>query len=148
MDDNFKLFLSFVDDDRVISVFPNTKLKLHTTRSWDFLGLPENTNKRNSRIESNIIVGVLDTGWSRDFIVNFQMANDVTVFCFTIYELTLNFMLGIWPACPSFNDSGYGPPPAKWKGKCMKGHNFTGCNKYISLSHQIISLQLSITLLD
>ncbi|KAK8495483.1 hypothetical protein V6N12_000318 [Hibiscus sabdariffa] len=38
---------------------------------------------------------------------------------------------GIWPGCPSFNDSGYGPPPAKWKGKCDKGANFTGCNNKI-----------------
>ncbi|KAK7842207.1 subtilisin-like protease sbt4.15 [Quercus suber] len=35
--------------------------KLHTTRSWDFLGVPQSV-KRNHQIESNIIVGVLDTG--------------------------------------------------------------------------------------
>ncbi|XP_040372091.1 subtilisin-like protease SBT4.15 [Rosa chinensis] len=87
------------DDDRVVSVFPNTKLKLHTTRSWDFLGLPGNTKKRNLPIESKIVVGVIDTG--------------------------------IWPACPSMNDSGFGPPPRKWKGKCMKGGNFTGCNNKV-----------------
>lgn len=38
-------------------------------------------------------------------------------------------LLGIWVDSPSFNDDGFGPPPAKWKGKCEKGVNFTGCNK-------------------
>ncbi|XWS43437.1 hypothetical protein CRYUN_Cryun16bG0103600 [Craigia yunnanensis] len=87
------------DEDGVISVFENTKCKLLTTRSWDFLGMPKNLKKKNAIVESNIIVGVLDTG--------------------------------IWPGSPSFNDKGYGPPPAKWKGKCDKGANFTGCNKKV-----------------
>ncbi|KAF4358514.1 hypothetical protein F8388_005170 [Cannabis sativa] len=83
----------------VISVFPSTKRKLHTTRSWDFLGMPETTTKRNYRTESNIIVGVLDSG--------------------------------IWMDCPSFSDKGYGPAPAKWRGQCVKGANFTGCNNKV-----------------
>ena len=45
----------------MVSVFPNTILKLQTTRSWDFLGMPE-TVRRNVKAESNIIIGVLDTG--------------------------------------------------------------------------------------
>ncbi|OIV98691.1 hypothetical protein TanjilG_24862 [Lupinus angustifolius] len=45
----------------VVSVFPSRKLKLHTTRSWDFIGLPESV-KRSLAIESDIVVGVLDTG--------------------------------------------------------------------------------------
>jgi len=44
-----------------VSVFANTRNKLHTTRSWDFLGMPQ-TAKRRLDIESNTIVGVLDTG--------------------------------------------------------------------------------------
>ncbi|XP_058762395.1 cucumisin-like [Vicia villosa] len=44
----------------VVSVFPNKKNRLHTTKSWDFIGLPQNI-KRPS-LESDIIVGVLDTG--------------------------------------------------------------------------------------
>lgn len=35
---------------------------------------------------------------------------------------------GIWPESPSFSD-GYGPPPAKWKGRCEVSANFS-CNKY------------------
>ncbi|PIN16828.1 Cucumisin [Handroanthus impetiginosus] len=45
----------------VVSVFPNKVQKLLTTRSWDFIGLPEKS-KRNHQIESDIIVALLDTG--------------------------------------------------------------------------------------
>ncbi|KAJ8444277.1 hypothetical protein Cgig2_024603 [Carnegiea gigantea] len=82
----------------VLSVFQNTMRKLATTRSWDFLGMSEKL-KRNAKAESNIIVGLLDTG--------------------------------IYVDAPSFSDEGYGPPPSKWKGKCDKGANFTGCNKKV-----------------
>ncbi|KAI3468815.1 hypothetical protein Pfo_025478 [Paulownia fortunei] len=37
---------------------------------------------------------------------------------------------GLWPEHPSFNDTGYGPPPAKWKGTCQTT-NFTCNNKLI-----------------
>ncbi|CAK8544039.1 unnamed protein product [Lathyrus sativus] len=86
------------EEENVVSVFRNTYHKLHTTRSWDFMGMPLKV-KRNSNIESNIIVGVLDTG--------------------------------IWVDCPSFNDAGLGPPPRRWKGKCVTGANFTGCNNKV-----------------
>ncbi|XVF55683.1 hypothetical protein PTKIN_Ptkin06aG0056500 [Pterospermum kingtungense] len=87
------------DEEGVISVFESRWRKLLTTRSWDFLGMPKGLKKRNKIIESNIIVGLLDTG--------------------------------VWPKSPSFNDKGFGPPPAKWKGKCVKGANFTGCNNKV-----------------
>ncbi|PKI36171.1 hypothetical protein CRG98_043429 [Punica granatum] len=41
-------------------------------------------------------------------------------------------LMGIYARAPSFNDHGYGPAPAKWKGTCAKGFNFSGCNKYLS----------------
>ncbi|GAY42057.1 hypothetical protein CUMW_063980 [Citrus unshiu] len=81
--------------DRVLSVFPNRYHQLHTTRSWDFIGLPQ-TARRNLKIESDIVVGLMDTG--------------------------------ITPESESFKDSGFGPPPAKWKGKCDHFANFSGCN--------------------
>ncbi|KAJ9684398.1 hypothetical protein PVL29_016722 [Vitis rotundifolia] len=46
--------------DGVVSVFPNEKKQLHTTRSWDFVGFPRQV-KRTS-FESDIIIGVLDSG--------------------------------------------------------------------------------------
>ncbi|KAJ8899619.1 hypothetical protein K2173_018593 [Erythroxylum novogranatense] len=86
------------DEEGVVSVFENKRSKLHTTRSWDFLGMPS-TVKRSPKIESNIIIGVLDTG--------------------------------IYVKARSFDDNGYGPIPAKWRGKCVTGANFTRCNKKV-----------------
>ncbi|CAL0328178.1 unnamed protein product [Lupinus luteus] len=45
----------------VVSVFPSRNLQLHTTRSWDFLGLTRSA-KRSHAIESDIVVGVIDSG--------------------------------------------------------------------------------------
>ncbi|XP_074266766.1 subtilisin-like protease SBT4.8 [Silene latifolia] len=45
----------------VVSVFPSRTLETQTTRSWDFLGLPEPAIDQQ-RVESNIVIGVFDTG--------------------------------------------------------------------------------------
>lgn len=67
---SFNAFAAKLSDDEaktvssmegVVSVFPNRYHKLHTTKSWDFVGLPI-TARRKLNIESNIIVGLLDTG--------------------------------------------------------------------------------------
>ncbi|KAL1208465.1 Subtilisin-like protease SBT4.11 [Cardamine amara subsp. amara] len=51
------------DMDGVVSVFPNKKLKLQTTASWDFMGLKEGKGtKRNPSVESDTIIGVFDGG--------------------------------------------------------------------------------------
>ncbi|WCJ23122.1 Subtilisin-like protease SBT4.14 [Euphorbia peplus] len=47
--------------EQVLGVFPNRYHKLHTTKSWDFIGLPK-AAKRKILMEKNIIVGLLDTG--------------------------------------------------------------------------------------
>ncbi|CAL0318315.1 unnamed protein product [Lupinus luteus] len=52
--------------DEVLSVFPNQYRKLHTTRSWDFVGLPL-TAKRKLKSESDTIVALLDTGITPEF---------------------------------------------------------------------------------
>ena len=38
---------------------------------------------------------------------------------------------GVWPESKSFDDTGYGPIPRSWKGRCETGTNFTTshCNK-------------------
>ncbi|CAH2070604.1 unnamed protein product [Thlaspi arvense] len=47
----------------VVSVFLSKKLQIHTTLSWDFMGLREGKKtKRNLAVESDTIIGVLDTG--------------------------------------------------------------------------------------
>ncbi|WVZ16554.1 hypothetical protein V8G54_009536 [Vigna mungo] len=53
--------LLYLAMDEVVSVIPNQYRKLHTTRSWDFIGLPL-TAKRKLKSESDIIVALLDTG--------------------------------------------------------------------------------------
>jgi hypothetical protein len=50
----------YVGMDGVMSVFPSKQKMLHTTRSWDFLGFPQEVPRRP--VESDIIIGVFDTG--------------------------------------------------------------------------------------
>ncbi|KAB2610735.1 subtilisin-like protease SBT5.3 [Pyrus ussuriensis x Pyrus communis] len=78
---------------KVVSLFLNQGRKLHTTRSWDFLGLeqegvvPPNSIWKKARYGEDSIIGNLDTG--------------------------------AWPESKSFSDEGYGPIPSKWKGICQ-----------------------------
>ncbi|KAJ9684408.1 hypothetical protein PVL29_016726 [Vitis rotundifolia] len=44
----------------VVSVFPNEKKQLLTTRSWDFMGFPQKATRNTT--ESDIVVGMLDSG--------------------------------------------------------------------------------------
>ncbi|RDX77489.1 hypothetical protein CR513_42381, partial [Mucuna pruriens] len=46
--------------DGVVSVIPNKIHNVQTSRSWDFLGFPENVPRKS--LESNIVVGVIDSG--------------------------------------------------------------------------------------
>ncbi|CAL9111811.1 unnamed protein product, partial [Musa textilis] len=92
----------------VISVNPSRSVPLHTTRSWDYLGLgyeqPQPTRLlRRGNFGDGIIIGVVDSGKR------------------------------IWSESRSFDDHGYGPVPSRWKGKCEVGQNFTvnHCNRKI-----------------
>ncbi|CAI0411119.1 unnamed protein product [Linum tenue] len=46
--------------ESVVSVFPNRLRQLHTTRSWDFIGFPQNVTR--TTVESDVIIGMLDSG--------------------------------------------------------------------------------------
>ncbi|KAL0646974.1 hypothetical protein Bca4012_045265 [Brassica carinata] len=49
--------------DGVVSVFPSKMYKIQTTGSWNFMGLKDGKDtKRNLGVESNTIIGVIDTG--------------------------------------------------------------------------------------
>jgi len=49
--------------NEVVSVFPSKNLNLQTTTSWNFMGLKEGKRtKRNPLIESDTIIGVIDSG--------------------------------------------------------------------------------------
>ncbi|KAL2926908.1 Subtilisin-like protease SBT5.3 [Bienertia sinuspersici] len=60
--------LDIAKHSKVISVFPNKGKKLHTTRSWDFLGLendgevPSYSIWEKARYGEGTIIGNLDTG--------------------------------------------------------------------------------------
>ncbi|KAF5748844.1 subtilisin-like protease SBT3.5 isoform X2 [Tripterygium wilfordii] len=88
----------------VISVFRSRTLKLHTTRSWDFLGLTLEGGEVSPLqliYGDDTIVGVFDTG--------------------------------IWPESESFKEEpNMRPIPSSWRGKCFGGENFdpkTACNR-------------------
>ncbi|CAL9151447.1 unnamed protein product [Musa hybrid cultivar] len=85
--------LLFAEHASVISVFPNRGHTLHTTRSWDFLGL-----ERNGRVPPSSI-------WARS-----RFGEDVIIG---------NLDTGAWPESESFKDEGMGPIPPKWKGICQ-----------------------------
>ncbi|XP_027329515.1 subtilisin-like protease Glyma18g48580 [Abrus precatorius] len=74
----------------VVSCFLSKEYKLHTTRSWDFLGLekyggiPADSAWWKGKFGENTIIANLDSG--------------------------------VWPEHPSFIDNDYGPVPSKWRG--------------------------------
>ncbi|KAL1202950.1 Subtilisin-like protease SBT3.18 [Cardamine amara subsp. amara] len=83
--------------NQVITVFKSKSLKLHTTRSWDFLGLTVDsaghTPPPQLAYGSNIVVGIFDTG--------------------------------IWPESESFREPPQTKPiPSSWNGKCVVGEDF------------------------
>ncbi|XP_065854731.1 subtilisin-like protease SBT5.3 [Euphorbia lathyris] len=86
----------------VVSVFPNEMNELHTTRSWEFLGM-----EKNGRIPADSIW--LKARFGEDVIIG-------------------NIDTGVWPESESFNDEGMGPIPSKWKGTC-ENSNGVKCNK-------------------
>ncbi|KAL9327289.1 hypothetical protein ACSQ67_007934 [Phaseolus vulgaris] len=89
----------------VVSVFPNSKRKLHTTHSWDFMGLLDDQTMEtlgySIRNQENIIIGFIDTG--------------------------------IWPESPSFSDTDMPAVPPGWKGQCQSGESFnaSSCNRKV-----------------
>ncbi|OMO75492.1 hypothetical protein COLO4_26110 [Corchorus olitorius] len=100
---------SLAEQPGVVSLFPDPVLKLHTTRSWDFLkfqssvliGSYPNSDSNSTSHDSDVIIGIIDSG--------------------------------IWPESESFNDKAMGPIPSRWKGACeqSKDFNTSHCNKKI-----------------
>ncbi|KAJ0248204.1 PA domain-containing protein [Hirschfeldia incana] len=92
---------SLMTQPGVISVLPEQRYELHTTRTPLFLGLDLHNGYLfpETGPSSDVVIGVIDTG--------------------------------VWPESKSFSDEGYGPIPSTWKGKCEVGTNFTAslCNR-------------------
>ncbi|KAM0894796.1 hypothetical protein ACQ4PT_024253 [Festuca glaucescens] len=92
----------------VFSVKPNTYHEAHTTRSWDFLDLEYDAQPSQQQ-------GLLQkANYGEDVIIGVIDS-------------------GIWPESPSFDDSGYSPVPARWKGICQAGQAWDAksCNRKI-----------------
>ncbi|XP_031481513.1 subtilisin-like protease SBT5.3 [Nymphaea colorata] len=89
----------------VVAVFPNKGYKLHTTHSWDFLGLEDGGQPLPDSIWEQ-------TNYGDDMIIG-------------------NIDTGVWPESQSFNDEGLGPIPTKWKGLCQNETDTNGirCNR-------------------
>ena len=68
--------------DGVVSVMPNHILKLHTTRSWDFMGFK---GKLGSSKEGDVIVALLDTG-------KFNLINRNHIYIWSISQLSLDYL--------------------------------------------------------
>ncbi|OWM73472.1 hypothetical protein CDL15_Pgr026571 [Punica granatum] len=88
----------------VVSVFGSRILELHTTRSWDFMGLTLDNGRATPMqlaFGADVIAGILDSG-------------------------------SVWPESESFHEEhGMRPIPSSWKGECEEGENFnpaTACN--------------------
>ncbi|GAY55140.1 hypothetical protein CUMW_162130 [Citrus unshiu] len=97
---------------KVVSVFLSKENKLHTTHSWEFLGL-----EQNGRIPPNSI-------WEKA-----RYGEDVVIG---------NIDTGVWPESKSFSDEGFGPIPSKWKGICQndKDSRFH-CNRYFNQDYAV-----------
>ncbi|OAY74606.1 Subtilisin-like protease SBT3.3, partial [Ananas comosus] len=83
----------------VRSIKPSRKYRMHTTRSWDFLGLnyyQPSELLAQAKYGDDVIIGLIDSG--------------------------------IWPESKSFSDEGFGAVPAKWKGVCQEGQDFSTSN--------------------
>ncbi|XP_031499790.1 subtilisin-like serine-protease S isoform X2 [Nymphaea colorata] len=87
----------------VVSVFESKVYRVHTSHSWDFLGVSQGSFSTgvDYAAQQDVIVGVIDTG--------------------------------IWPESKSFSDAGMGPVPQRFKGQCVPGQDFTlaNCNRKI-----------------
>ncbi|XP_061359711.1 subtilisin-like protease Glyma18g48580 [Gastrolobium bilobum] len=90
----------------VVSVFLSKEYRLHTTRSYEFLGLQRNGMNsawQKGRFGENTIIANIDTG--------------------------------VWPESKSFSDQGIGTVPAKWRGgnvcqiNKLRGSKNVPCNR-------------------
>lgn len=65
------ILLINAENPRVVSVFLSKEHKLHTTRSWEFLGLRRNGNTawQKGRFGENTIIANIDTGKLLNFTI-------------------------------------------------------------------------------
>lgn len=73
----------------VVSVFPNERRKLHTTHSWDFMGLVgEETMEisgHSTKNQVNVVIGFIDTGQ-----LSLPFTNNVLITSFLNFNCFIN----------------------------------------------------------
>ncbi|KAF8396410.1 hypothetical protein HHK36_018029 [Tetracentron sinense] len=91
--------------ESVVSVFESKMNRAHTTHSWDFLGVNSIHQHNHLPLESK-----------SDVIIGVIDS-------------------GVWPESMSFDDTGLGPIPKRFKGKCVIGEEFSlaNCNSLLVL---------------
>ncbi|MBA0565772.1 hypothetical protein Golob_010632 [Gossypium lobatum] len=142
---------SIAEKPGVVSVFPDPVLKLHTTRSWDFLKYETSVMiESNPSYSTDAIIGILDTGETFQPYIEMSITSRFLIFVVTMFAITqfawqfslLKFIftnlkqfkeIGIWPESESFNDETMGPVPLRWNGTCANGQDSStfNCNKKI-----------------
>ncbi|CAI8583085.1 unnamed protein product [Vicia faba] len=105
-------------NSNVVSVFLSKEYKLHTTRSWDFLGL-----EKDGGIS-------LDSAWWTA-----RFGED---------SIIANLDSGVWPEHVSFSGTGYGPVPSKWRGNgvCEIDHFITSSNATTFCNRKLIGARI------
>lgn len=88
-------FLCVTEHDGVVSVFESKMNRLHTTHSWDFLGIDSvyQYNQLPSVSQSNVIVGVVDGGMPPSSFCDIHTRAILQVYRFSFYFLILYYLL-------------------------------------------------------
>ncbi|KAF8365175.1 hypothetical protein HHK36_032816 [Tetracentron sinense] len=118
--------------ESVVSVFESKINHAHTTHSWDFLGVDSirQYNQLPLESKSDVIIGVIDSGKDYGFVISFNLII-VTIVLINVKEYMVLVSPGVWPESRSFDDTGLGPIPKRFKGECVPGDGFSlaNCNR-------------------
>lgn len=103
----------------VVSVFPNSKRTLHTTHSWDFLGLSTDASTEipgfSTENQENVIIGFIDTGEYGHVLTCHHLQR--------LYRMKLVFQFSLKSRETYHVSSWLGPPESGKLPVCLYGDN-------------------------